>query len=69
MTYIPDKEHNWNPEKDNFSWEKLNWSKTPNFNDFIERLKVWNGWVYQDIFVTKGKGMHISLEFVPVNKA
>lgn len=64
MTFIPDRDHEWKPEDHNTPWERVCQKKNPNFNEFVDRLKVRNGWIYKDSFVSKGVGLSLSMVFV-----
>jgi len=63
MAFIPDPRHEWDPESEQCKWEILLKQITPNTGEYVKRLNVLNGWVYQDCHFTKNI-MHISLVYV-----
>jgi len=69
IAFIPDRKHQWNPQEVSIKWESVGGRKTPNFNEWTERIRVHNGWVYKNCLVTKGKSMSISLVYAPFPNA
>jgi hypothetical protein len=66
MIFIPDLDHEWNPEEHNAAWERISKKKNPNYGEYTDRLRMWDGWLYKDSFFNGNREMHISLVYVPI---
>ena len=65
ITYIPDPHHEWKPQEEQTTWERIDKKRNPNFVEYTDKIKVYKGWVYKDCFFIAKKEMHISLVYVP----
>lgn len=65
ITFIPDPDRSWDPGVEPVSWEMLWRDKNSNFGEFIERIRVHNGWVYKSCLVNARELMSISLAYGP----
>lgn len=65
VTFIPDALHEWKPLAQSTQWETMSARRTPNFNDWSERLSVYRGWVYITKLATAARVLTLSMVYVP----